>query len=65
MTIAFEVKWGSKRFPIEMSIENFQVFRVADLKLKCQQLTDIEPQFMKLLAHGGNMYSVLVKKRIH
>jgi hypothetical protein len=55
MTITFEVKWGSKRIPIEMSKGEFEVLTVADLKLKCQRLTEIEPQFMKLLAHGGNM----------
>jgi hypothetical protein len=55
MTITFEVKWGSKRFPIEMSAQQFQKLTVGDLKLKCQELTEIQPEYMKLLAHGGNI----------
>jgi hypothetical protein len=58
----FEIRWGAKRFPIVLSDEEYNIMTVGILKSKCQQLTEIEPPFMKLLAHGGiiipNVYSV-------
>lgn len=51
--ISFEIKWGAKRFDIELSQEEFDTMTVSDVKSKCQQLTKVEPQFMKLIVKGG------------
>ncbi|KAF7722233.1 hypothetical protein EC973_003514 [Apophysomyces ossiformis] len=50
-----EVKWASRRFPVEFSQDEFQHATVADLKRKCEQVTDIDPSTMKLLAYGAVM----------
>ncbi|KAL7331891.1 Ubiquitin domain-containing protein ubfd1, variant 2 [Mucor circinelloides] len=51
--ISFEIKWGAKRFDIELSQEEFDTVTVSDVKSKCQQLTKVEPQFMKLIVKGA------------
>ncbi|KAG1089100.1 hypothetical protein G6F42_020070 [Rhizopus arrhizus] len=51
--ISFEIKWGAKRFDIELSQEEFDTMTVSDVKSKCQQLTKVEPQFMKLIVKGA------------
>lgn len=51
--ISFEVKWGTKKLDIELTQEAFDAMTVSDLKLKCQQLTEVEPPFMKLIVKGG------------
>lgn len=53
--ISFEVKWGTKKFDIELTQEAFDTMTVSDLKSKCQQLTEVEPQFMKLIVKGGTI----------
>lgn len=55
MAVAFEIRWGSQKFPVELTDEEYNAMTVADLKLKCQQWTEIEPPFMKLLAKGGKI----------
>lgn len=56
--ISFEIKWGSKRFPIELTEEEYENTTVLDLKLKCKELTEIETSYMKLLAYGGNSQGI-------
>ncbi|CAO3645485.1 unnamed protein product [Mucor fragilis] len=51
--ISFEVKWGTKKLDIELTQEAFDAMTVSDLKLKCQQLTEVEPPFMKLIVKGA------------
>ena len=51
--ISFEIKWGTKKFPVEFAQDEFDAMTVSDFKVKCQQLTEVEPQYMKLLAYGG------------
>ncbi|KAK4510293.1 uncharacterized protein ATC70_004723 [Mucor velutinosus] len=51
--ISFEIKWGAKKFDIELTQETFDTMTVSDLKSKCQQLTEVEPQFMKLIVKGA------------
>jgi hypothetical protein len=51
--VSFEIRWSAKKFLIDLNDEEYNAMTVGDLKLKCQQLTEIEPQYMKLLAHGG------------
>lgn len=53
--ISFEIKWGAKKFPIELTENEYEKMTVLDLKLKCQELTEIEPSFMKLLAYGAQL----------
>ncbi|KAI8891291.1 hypothetical protein K501DRAFT_281367 [Backusella circina FSU 941] len=49
----FEIKWGANRYSIDLSQEEYDKATVADLKLKCQSLTKVEPHFQKLLSHGA------------
>ncbi|KAG2214059.1 hypothetical protein INT46_004974 [Mucor plumbeus] len=51
--VSFEIKWGTKRFPIELTQDEFDTIKVSNFKVKCQQLTEVEPQYMKLLAYGA------------
>lgn len=51
--VSFEIKWGTKKFTIDLDDEEYIELTVHELKAKCQQLTEVEPEFMKLLAHGG------------
>ncbi|KAL9551330.1 hypothetical protein MBANPS3_004309 [Mucor bainieri] len=51
--VSFEVKWGTKKFDIELTQEAFDTMTVADLKSTCQQLTEVEPPFMKLIVKGA------------
>ncbi|KAI9257733.1 hypothetical protein EDC94DRAFT_173986 [Helicostylum pulchrum] len=51
--VTFEIRWGAKRFPIDLNDDEYNTMTVSDLKLKCHELTEIEPQFMKLLAYGA------------
>lgn len=51
--VSFEIRWNAKKFIIDLNDDQYNTMTVGDLKLKCQQLTEIEPQFMKLLARGG------------
>jgi hypothetical protein len=50
---SFEIKWGTNRYSIDLSQQEYDTATVADLKLKCQSLTKVEPHFQKLLSHGG------------
>ncbi|RCH94986.1 hypothetical protein CU098_007651 [Rhizopus stolonifer] len=50
--VTFEVKWATKRLVIKTTQDEYDIMTVADLKLKCQEWTEIEPVFIKLLAHG-------------
>ena len=59
--ISFEIKWGTKKFPVEFTQDEFDTMTVSDFKVKCQQLTEVEPQYMKLLAYGGIGFFDLVK----
>jgi hypothetical protein len=52
--VTLEIRWSTKRFTLNLTEEEYNAMTVADVKLKCQGLTEIEPPFMKLLAHGGN-----------
>ncbi|GAN08470.1 hypothetical protein MAM1_0206c07982 [Mucor ambiguus] len=49
----FEIKWGAKKFDIDLTQEAFDTMTLSDLKSKCQQLTEVEPQFMKLIFKGA------------
>ncbi|KAG2204340.1 hypothetical protein INT47_009382 [Mucor saturninus] len=51
--VSFEIRWNTKKFLIDLNDEEYDAMTVGDLKLKCQQLTEIEPQYMKLLARGA------------
>lgn len=56
--VTFEIRWGAKRFPIDLNDDEYNTMTVSDLKLKCHELTEIEPQFMKLLAYGGKLRNI-------
>lgn len=54
--VSFEIRWSAKKFLIELNDEDYNAMTVGELKLKCQQLTEIKPQYMKLLARGGKLF---------
>lgn len=55
MTVHIEIKWGAKKFNVEFTDEEFDATTVHQLKLHCQQLTEVEPEYMKLLSRGGKL----------
>lgn len=53
MTVHIEIKWGTKKFNVEFTDEEFDTMTVHQLKLHCQLLTEVEPEYMKLLSRGA------------
>lgn len=55
MTVNIEIKWGTKKFNVELPEEDYIKMTVHQLKLHCQRLTEVEPEYMKLLSRGGKL----------
>ncbi|KAI9025914.1 hypothetical protein CLU79DRAFT_743706 [Phycomyces nitens] len=54
--LAIELKWSSKRFIFEFEDEEkLERTTVGELKNKCQQVTEVKVDVIKLLAHGAVM----------
>lgn len=55
-----QVKWAGRRFGIEFAdSEELSNYTVSQFKEKCQRLTGVDSQDMKLLAYGGRCVTEL------
>ncbi|KAL0089392.1 hypothetical protein J3Q64DRAFT_1728409 [Phycomyces blakesleeanus] len=54
--LTIELKWSSKRFTFQFEDENeLEKTTVRELKAKCQKVTEVKSDFIKLLANGAVM----------
>ncbi|KAI8974654.1 hypothetical protein BDB01DRAFT_386012 [Pilobolus umbonatus] len=49
----FEIKWNQTLFVVDLTPQEYNVMTVKDLKLRCQTLAQLKPDYYKLLAHGA------------
>lgn len=58
MSANIQIKWNSKKFPIEFpSVKDLETTSVKDLKTHIQRMTGADPSTMRLQAFGG-MYNI-------